>query len=111
GVGTNDRYQASGNLNIREGKVGFNLSYNFNTSENVTDGRTTRTDLLDGSPTALFRQEARNESNWTMHGGRVGMDWDISNRNSLSVSQNIRFRESEGIERQDFRTTTPGGEP
>lgn len=111
GVGTNDRYQASGNLNIREGKVGFNLSYNLNTSTDLTDGRTTRTDLVNGSPTALFRQDGRNENTSLMHGGRVGMDWNISNRNSLSVSQNVRFRESDGTERQDFRTTTPGGEP
>ncbi len=111
GVGTNDRYQASGNLNIREGRVGMNLSYNYNTSANETDGRTTRTDLLDGSPTSIFRQEATSLNSYLMHGGRLGLDWDISNRNTLTFSQNVRFRNGDGTEEQDFRTTTPGGEP
>jgi hypothetical protein len=112
GIGTNDRYQGSGNLNIREGKVGINISYNYNTSANETDGRTLRTDLdADGDPTALFRQDANSESTWTMQGGRIGLDWDISNRNTLSISQNVRSRSSQGEERQVFRTTTPGGEP
>ncbi len=110
GVGTNDRYQASGNLNIREGKVGINLSYNYNTSANETDGRTNRTDLVDGLPSAIFRQDARSENTWSMHGGRIGLDWEMSNRNTLSVSQNIRTRASNGTELQTFRTATPENE-
>lgn len=110
GIGTNDRYQASGNLNIREGKVGVNLSYNYNTSGNRTDGHTDRTDLLDGQAISLFRQDGDNRSTSTMHGGRAGLDWDISNRNTLSVSQNVRFRGHDGTEAQRFHTTTPDGE-
>lgn len=110
GIGTNDRYQASGNLTVKEGKVGVNLSYNYNTSQNETDGRTTRTDLLDGSPTATFRQDAENSSGWMMNGGRIGLDWEMSNRNTLSVSQNVRVRSMDGTETQRFRSTTAGGE-
>ncbi len=111
GIGTNDRYQASGNLTIKEGKVGVNLSYNYNTSENVTDGSTTRIDLLDGVPSATFRQDAENRSSSIMNGGRIGLDWEISNRNTLTVSQNVRSRSRDGNEDQVFRSSTAGGEP
>ncbi|MEX1132763.1 MAG: outer membrane beta-barrel protein [Flavobacteriales bacterium] len=111
GIGTNNRYQASGNLTVKEGKVGVNLSYNYNTSQNETDGRTTRVDLVDGSPSAIFQQEAENRSGSMMNGGRIGLDWEISNRNTLSVSQNVRVRSMDGEEEQVFRSTTAGGEP
>lgn len=111
GVGTNDRYQASGNINMREGRWGVNLSYNYNTSENLTDARTTRTDLLNGNAQSYYDQVTDNSSSWTMNGGRIGVDWDMSNRNSLSFSQNIRTRSSDGIENQTFSTRTVDGEP
>ncbi|MBK7944017.1 MAG: TonB-dependent receptor plug domain-containing protein [Flavobacteriales bacterium] len=40
GIGTNRRYQAGANINMKEGRWGFSLSYNYNTSANVTDGNT-----------------------------------------------------------------------
>ena len=48
GAGTNDRYQGGVNLNAKEGTWGFNLSYNYGTADNRTDGSTERTDLMEG---------------------------------------------------------------
>lgn len=111
GIGTNNRYQAAGNFSIREGRVGVNISYNYNTSENITDARTTRTDLLNGETLSRFEQETDNRGSWRMNGGRIGLDWDISNRNSLSFSQNVRTRGGDGLENQVFSTRTTNGEP
>ncbi len=110
GVGTNDRYQASGNITVKEGKVGVNLSYNYNTSDNLTKGRTQRTDLLNGAATSTFEQNGENDTQFSMNGGRLGLDWDVSNRNSLSFSQSVRMMSHGGNELQTFRSNTAGGE-
>lgn len=111
GIGTNDRYQLQGNLNVKEGRWGLSVGYNYNTSTNATDGRTNRVDLVDGAPVSIFRQDAENNSNWTMQGGRIGIDWDHSNRNTISLATNVQMRSMGGDETQIFRTTTPDGEP
>lgn len=110
GVGTNDRYQASGNITVKEGKVGVNLSYNYNTSNNLTKGSTRRTDLLNGAPTSTFEQNSDNNSDFSMNGGRLGVDWDVSNRNTLSLSQSVRMMSHGGSDSQTFRSNTAGGE-
>lgn len=111
GIGTNDRYQASGNLNVKEGRTSFNIGLNYNTSQNETDGRTRRTDLVEGVPSSRFEQDALNESYWTMFGGRFGVEHELSNRNTISLSTNVMSRRMGGDETQAFRTVTGDGEP
>lgn len=102
GAGTNDRYQAGVNLNAKEGRWGFNLSYNFNTGNNLTDGNTQRLDLNNGERIGSFEQESESSSGRLMHGGRFGIDHQLSNRNSLSFSQSFRVRSMDGTDEQRF---------
>jgi hypothetical protein len=102
GAGTNDRYQGGLNLNMREGRLGLNLSYNYNTSTNVTDGRTLREDLLDGDVIATFEQNSSSIDLGTMQGGRFGVDYQVNNRNTVTLSQNMRFRDREGSDEQRY---------
>lgn len=111
GIGTNDRYQASGSLNVKEGRLGVNLNYNYNTSGNVTNGYTERTDLLNGQVDRRYRQDGENSSFHTMHGGRLGLDYELSNRNTISLVQSVRAMKRGGNEEQVFRTVTAGSEP
>lgn len=110
GVGTNDRYQFGGNINAKEGRVAFNLSYNFNTGNNVTNGLTRRTDRSFGETLGYFDQDTQSESGRTMNGGRFGMDWQVSNRSTLSVSQSMRGHRNDGTDLQTFSSYGPGRE-
>lgn len=110
GIGTNDRYQAGLNLNVRDGKWGFNLSYNYNTGRNITDGRTDRTELLNGTTTGSFHQRANSTSKRAMQGGRLGVDYRINNRNTFTFSQSMRGRNMGSDDKQTF-TNTSFGEP
>lgn len=110
GIGTNERYQYGGNLNVKEGRLAFNLSYNFNTGTNVTDGITQRVDRSSGATTGYFDQETSSSSQRTMNGGRFGMDWQVSNRSTLSVSQSLRGHMNEGTDNQRFDSYGAGRE-
>jgi len=100
GIGTNDRYQLGGNVNVKDGRVGFNLSYNYNTSTNVTTGLTRRTDRVFGETIGFFDQDTKSNSTRLMNGGRFGFDWQVSNRSTLSVSQAVRVNTNDGTDRQ-----------
>ncbi len=110
GVGTNDRYQASGNINAKEGRWGFNLSYNWNTGNNVTNGATRRTDRSFGETIGYFDQDTESNNGRTMNGGRFGVDWQVNNRNTISVSQSFRGHMNDGEDKQSSSTYGAGRE-
>jgi outer membrane receptor for ferrienterochelin and colicin len=110
GAGTNDRYQLGGNLNMKEGRWSFNLSGNYNTSGNITDGLTDRTELSGGAATGYFRQDARSTGSRTMGGGRFGADWQVTNRNLITFSQGIRLHRHDNADQLDARIQGPGRE-
>ncbi|TXI81550.1 MAG: hypothetical protein E6Q44_04150 [Flavobacteriales bacterium] len=104
GAGTNDRYQFGGNLNVKDGRWAFNLSYNFNKSGNVTNGLTRRTDRRSGGTTGYFDQDTDSRSSRMMNGGRLGVDWQMNNRSTLTVSQSIRAFSHAGTDTQTSQT-------
>lgn len=109
GVGTNDRYQLGGNLNVKQGRWGFNLSYNFNTSGNITNGDTRRTDRNNGETTGFFDQDTRSVSTRGRDGGRFGVDYQVSNRSTLSLSGSFRSHDHDGDDTQDYTTSDATG--
>lgn len=108
GVGSNERYQGGVNLNVRDGRWGFNLSYNYNTSRNLTDASTDRTELLNGLATGTFEQRTNASRLRAGHGGRLGLDYKINNRNTITFSQMARGRIHSGDDRQTFSSTVFG---
>ena len=99
GAGTNSRYQGGLNLNMKEGHWNFSLGYNYNTGTNITDGTTARTERNAGITSGYFDQVTGSEQTRRMHGGRFGVDWQVTNRNVLSFSQNLRFHDHYGTDR------------
>lgn len=106
GAGTNDRYQGGLNLNMREGRWGFNLSYNYNTAANRTDARTDREDLRNGAVIGRFDQVTDANGKRAGHGGRLGADVRIDNRNTISFSQSARWRAMDSDDHQAFTGTS-----
>ncbi|MGV3636847.1 MAG: TonB-dependent receptor, partial [Flavobacteriales bacterium] len=110
GIGSNERYQFGGNLNVKDGRWGFNLSYNYNTGTNVTTGLTRRTDRSFGETIGRFDQDTDSESSRTMNGGRLGVDWQVNNRSTLSASHSIRGFDNDGVDTQRFTASGSAGE-
>lgn len=90
GVGTNEQYTGMAFVNLREKKFGFNLSYNINGSTNRAHTFTDRQnfDTL-GNLFSSSYQDNKAVSKRMFQFGRVGFDYYIDNRNTLSISENI----------------------
>ena len=102
GAGTNDRYNATGNINIRQNPIAFSASYSFNSSRNNNNGYTHRTNLYNETPTSYFNQENVNNEFGINHSGRLGLDVNLNNRNLLSLSGNFSSRLNDSNDEQNF---------
>jgi len=86
-VGTGDRYGGMTNLNLKEGKWNFSLMYTYNQAINITNGYTKRTQLDSvQNPSGYFNQD--NETNFKnqFNFGRLGIDYSLNNRNTISLN-------------------------
>jgi hypothetical protein len=92
GVGTNNRYNATGNINIRQNPIAFSASYSFNSSRNFNEGYTYRTNLSNENITGYFNQDNVNDEQGINHMARLGLDIQLNNRNLLTVSGNFYYR-------------------
>jgi outer membrane receptor protein involved in Fe transport len=88
GIGTGDKYNGGGNINVRQGKVNVFANYMINSMRNWGNGTTDRTNFFDGGSTSLH-QESDSRSSPRFQFGRVGLDYYLDNRNTISISQNI----------------------
>ncbi len=90
GIGTNDKYNAGGNFNVRQGKFNVSLNYNFNANRNWGDGTTDRTNFSSpNTPKDYTHQTSDSRSGGRFQFGRLGLDYYLDNRNTFSVGQNI----------------------
>ncbi|HEY1038480.1 MAG TPA: outer membrane beta-barrel family protein [Bacteroidia bacterium] len=87
GIGNVDRYNGMVNLNIKENPWNISLMYNYNTATNLTNGYTNRTNLYNGSVLNYYNQDNNTRGQNTFQMGRLGIDYQINNRNSLSFAQ------------------------
>lgn len=104
GVGTNDRYNGMVNLNVKENPFNFFVMYNYNTSTNFNDGFTNRSNLYNGNVTANFDQTNLARSKMTFQFGRIGFDYNINNRNTITLSGNYVQGQFATVDNQDSKT-------
>jgi outer membrane receptor protein involved in Fe transport len=86
-AGTGDRYGGMVNLNVKEGKWNVSTMYSYNQAINKTTGFTNRTQLDSlQDPSGYFKQN--NQTNFTnaFNFGRLGIDYSINNRNTISLN-------------------------
>lgn len=86
-VGTGDRYGGMANINLKEGKWNFSLMYSYNQAINLTKGYTKRTQL-DSTQNAsgFFNQDNNTRMSNRFNFGRLGIDYSINNRNTISLN-------------------------
>ncbi|MEO8732856.1 MAG: outer membrane beta-barrel protein [Flavobacteriales bacterium] len=102
GFGNNGRYNASGNLLMRQGRSAITLSYGFGHSASPGYSYNDRTDLVDGIAVDHFRQDATSTNEHARNNARVGWDYKLSNRNTLSLMQSAGFGIRNSTEDQNF---------
>lgn len=90
GVGTQGRYNGMANLNLHEGKFNITSFYNFNKGNNPAPGYAYRTNLNpDGSVANYFNQYTNTKFDNLFQIGRLGVDYALSNRNTLTFSGTV----------------------
>jgi len=86
-AGTGDRYGGMINLNIKEKKWNISTMYSYNQAINNTLGFTKRTQLDSlKKPAGYFNQNNNTIFANIFNFGRLGIDYSINNRNSISLN-------------------------
>ncbi len=86
-AGTGDRYGGMANLNVREGKWNVTSMYSYNQAINNTLGYTKRTQLDSlQNPSGYFNQNNSTRFTTIFNFGRLGVDYSINNRNTISLT-------------------------
>jgi len=90
-IGTGDRYGGMANLNLKGGPWNVSLMYNYNQSINNNNGYTNRTQLNDTTKTVLgyFNQKNIARMLNRFNFGKIGIDYNINNRNTITFSEMI----------------------
>jgi len=85
-VGTGDRYGGMANINVKQGKWNTSLMYSYNQGINSTKGFTKRTQLDSGDVTGYFNQDNNTRMMNVFNFGRLGVDYYIDNRNTITLN-------------------------
>ncbi len=97
-AGTQSILSGNANINLRQGKLNFFLSGNYNQSGGKSDSRSFRQNRSNGITENYFNQHSNNERTRKFTSVRFGIDYFIDNRNTFTVSQGLvqgRFTNAE----------------
>lgn len=87
GVGSQGRLNGMVNLNAREGRFNVTGFYNGNSNKNPSEGYAYRTNLNpDGSVKSYFNQNTSPTFDNYHQMGRLGVDYSVNNRNTISLA-------------------------
>ena len=109
-VATNDGFNGSALLNVREKKFGFMLNYNVNGATNRTTGSTERTSYEpEGTLSGYLHQNDNQTQTRIFQTGRVGFDAYINNHNTLSLTENGVFGNFNNTDNQTVSNDSANG--
>lgn len=99
--GTPKLFAGNLNLNLRQGKFNFFASAGHNQSGGKAKGNTLRENKSNGITTDYFNQYSVNERSRNFNSVRFGLDFFMTNRNTISISQNFTKGTFGNTETQD----------
>ena len=102
-IGTGDRYGGMLSLNVKEGKWNLSTMYSYNQAINPTQGYTNR-EQLDGTGNTLayFNQTNKTHMRNKFNFGKIGIDYSINNRNSISLNGMLMRGQYNTTDNQSF---------
>ncbi|MCC7050181.1 MAG: TonB-dependent receptor [Bacteroidia bacterium] len=89
GIGTGNRYNGMVNLNVKQHPFNISFMYSFNTQSNSVNGFTYRKNLLADTVNSIFDQKNITLMDNTFNFGRLGVDYSINNRNTITLAGTI----------------------
>ncbi|MBC7864545.1 MAG: TonB-dependent receptor family protein, partial [Bacteroidia bacterium] len=101
-VGSGNCYMGMTNLNVKEGNWNFFGIYTFNYGSNTSSGYTQRQNVTDLFPIASFEQWNNTLMTNMFHFARAGFDYNINNRNSITLSGNYISGSFDSQDNQNF---------
>lgn len=102
-LGTGDRYGGMLNLNVKEGKWNFTSMYTYNQAINTMNGYTKRQQLDSNSNAAgFFNQDNKTVQANRFNFGKLGIDYAINNRNTITLNCMIMAGEFKTDDKQLF---------
>ena len=104
GIGTNDRYNVMGNLNVKEKPFNVSLTYSYNTSRNENKGFTNRNNISYPLPVKYFDQNNNTTMINRMNMVRLAVDYSINNRNTITLGGNAVRGLHKSIDKQFFNS-------
>lgn len=105
GVDMRGRVNLGGDINVREGKINSFLAGNFNQRRSISTGQTQRDNLF-GFPLTNVFQQNNSTNNGFFAMGRGGIDWFITNRNTLTLTANYNRGQFNSIDNLNILTDT-----
>jgi hypothetical protein len=102
-AGTGDRYGGMGNFNLKEGKWNYSVMYTYNQAINLTKGYTYRQQFDSaGQTTGFFNQNNQTNFRSIFNFAKLGIDYMINNRNTLTLSSMLMGGDFKTIDDQNF---------
>ena len=103
GVDSRGKFNGGADINVKQGKINFFASINANQRKSIGKGFSYRQNLYD-TPRTNVSQYTDSKNNGFFTFGRIGFDYLIDNRNTITFSQNIVRGSFKGED--DYATVT-----
>ncbi|MEO5681493.1 MAG: outer membrane beta-barrel family protein [Chitinophagaceae bacterium] len=84
GIDSRGKINGGGDINLKQGKVNFFASANYNQRKSIAEGNVYSQNLT--APITDVNQFSKTESNGSFAFGRAGFDYLMNNRNTITVS-------------------------
>jgi len=87
GIDSRGRVNGGADINIKQGKINFFAAINYNQRRSISRGETYRENLFtDKEKNTILNQYSKSTNDGYFMFGRIGFDYLIDNRNTLTVS-------------------------
>ena len=103
GVDSRGKFNGGGDLNLRQNKLNFTLSANYNQRKSISDGITTRNNLLT-TPSSVYNT-THGENTGYFGFFRGGLDYFVDNRNTFSIAANYNKGQFDNSQTQKVDST------
>ena len=110
GFGSNYRYNGMASLNLKQNPYNLSLMYNLNRNRSIPAGYNNITNLTNGVVKSYFNQTNSSVFENIFQMGRIGLDYNIDNRNVVTIAEtftagNFNFDENQLFNAQDAQKT------
>ena len=103
GIDIRGKVNLGGDINLRQNKLNFTFSGNYNQFKSISDGITDRNNLL--TVPSSVHNETHSENNGYFQFFRGGMDYFVDNRNTFSIAANYNKGQFDNEQTQKVDST------